>query len=185
MQSMRGFDGDNGGRTFVNYCTRRNARSRQGVCDGARRVPRTDSAGDAGRPGPGPSRVGRCPDSQADSDVHQGRRANLPGEVRVVPSARLDRADVARDLRRGAALGALDQEPRRRAPDAALAHRQDRRHPALPERSLADRRADRHHRPLGRRRRAEGRPEGHAAAGQVGRRQRLELRAASSADRPI
>ena len=77
-----------------------------------------------------------------------------------------------------AALGALDQEPRRRAPDAALAHRQDHRHPALPERSLADRRADRHHRALGRRRRAEGRPEGHAAAGQVGRRQRLELRRA-------
>ena len=33
------------------------------------------------------------------SDVHQGRRADLPGEVRVVPPARFDRADVARDLR--------------------------------------------------------------------------------------
>ena len=35
-------------------------------------------------------------------------------EVRVVPSARFDRADVARDLRGGAAVGALDQGPRRR-----------------------------------------------------------------------
>ncbi len=75
-------------------------------------------------------------------------------------------------------MGAVDQEPRRRSPDAALAHRQDHRHPALPERSVAERRADRHHRALGRCRRAEGRPEGHAAAGEVGGRQRLELRRA-------
>ena len=74
-------------------------------------------------------------------------------------------------------MGAVDQEPRRRPPDAALAHRQDRRHPVVQERPLAERRADRHHRALGRCRRAEGRPEGHAAAGEVGGRQRLELRA--------
>ena len=39
----------------------------------------------------------------------------------------------------------------------------DRRHPEVQERPVADRRPDRHHRPLGRRRRAAGRPEGHAA----------------------
>ena len=56
-----------------------------------------------------------------------------------MPPARLDRADVARDLRRGAAVGALDQGARRRPPDAAVAHRQDRRHPEVQERrSLTD-----------------------------------------------
>ena len=98
------------------------------------------------------------------ADLHQGHRADLPGEVRGVPPARFDRADVARHLRRGAAVGALDQGARRRPPDAAVAHRQDRRHAELQERSLADRRADRHDRAVGRRRRAAGRPEGHAGA---------------------
>ena len=87
------------------------------------------------RCGPGPAEDRPC------ADIHQGRRADLPGEVRGVPSARLDRADVARDLRGGAAVGEVDQGARRRAADAAVAHRQDRRHPAVQERSLADRRA--------------------------------------------
>ena len=61
-----------------------------------------------------------------DADVHQGHRADLPGEVRGVPPARLDGADVAHDLRRGAAVGALDQGARRRSPDAAVADRSRR-----------------------------------------------------------
>ena len=70
--------------------------------------------------------------------VHQGRRADPPGEVPGVPSPGLHRADVARDLRGSAPVGALDQGARRGAADAAVAHRQDRRHPAVQERSLAD-----------------------------------------------
>ena len=50
------------------------------------------------------------------------------------------------------------------AADAAMAHRQDRRHSALQERSVAHRRADRDDRQMGRCGRAEGRSEGHAAA---------------------
>ena len=69
--------------------------------------------------------------------------------------------------------------------DAAVAHRQDRRHPAVQERSIAQRRADRHDRAVGRRRRAARRPEGHAAAEAVAGRRRLELCAIRSADRRI
>ncbi len=58
------------------------------------------------------------------------------------------------------------------APDAAVAHRQDRRHPGLQERSLAERRAGRDDRSLGRSGRAEGRPEGHAGAEGRGRASR-------------
>ena len=63
----------------------------------------------------------------------------------------------------------VDQGARRGAADAALAHRQDRRHPGVQERPVAHRRADRHDRALGRRRRAEGRSEGHAAGRRRGR----------------
>ena len=48
------------------------------------------------------------------------------------------------DLRRRAAVGEVDRAARRRAADAAVAHRQDGRHPEVQERSLAERRADRH-----------------------------------------
>ncbi len=118
-----------------------------------------------------------------EADLHQRYRADLPGEVRSVPSARLDRADVARDLRRGASVGALDQGARGRASDAAVAHRQDRRHPGVQERSVAHRRSDRHDRALDRSGRAEGRPEGHAAAQGVAERAGLELREAVRPDR--
>ena len=60
----------------------------------------------------------------------------------------------------GAAVGALDQGARRDAPDAAVAHRPERRRAEVQERHVAQRRADRHDRPLGRRRRAAGRSEG-------------------------
>ena len=117
------------------------------------------------------------------ADVHQGRRADLPGEVRSVPPARLDRADVARHLRRGAAVGALDQGARRRHADAAVAHRQDGRRAELQERSLAQRQGDRHDRQVGRCRRAAGQPEGHAAAEDVARGAGLELRGAVRTER--
>ena len=48
------------------------------------------------------------------ADLHQRHRADLPEQVRSVPPARFDRADVARHVRRVAAVGAVDQEPRRR-----------------------------------------------------------------------
>ena len=76
------------------------------------------------------------------------------------------------DLRRGAALGEVDRGARRRAADAAVAHRQDGRHPEVQERSVAVRRADRDHRLVGGRRRAEGRPEGHAGRRSVAGRRR-------------
>ena len=63
-----------------------------------------------------------------------------------------------------------------RSPDAAVADRSQRRHPEVQERSLAHRRAGRHDRPLGRRRRAAGRSEGHAA----GRRRGRTIRAGTS-----
>ncbi len=66
---------------------------------------------------------------------------HLPGQVHAVPSRRHRRADVADDLRRGPAVGAVDPPARREPRDAAVASRQDRRHPPLQERSVADRRA--------------------------------------------
>ena len=57
-----------------------------------------------------------------------------------MPSAQQHGADVAGDLRRGAAVGEVDRCARRRAADAAVAHRQDGRHPEVQERSLAERR---------------------------------------------
>ena len=60
-------------------------------------------------------------------DVLQGHRADLPGQVPGVPSAELDRADVAHHLRGSASVGPRDQGARRAAPDAALAHRPERR----------------------------------------------------------
>ena len=80
-------------------------------------------------------------------------------------------------------VGAVDQDPRGGAPDAALAHRPDHRHPGVQERSLAQRRRDQDHRPLGGRGRAEGRPEGHAAAGRSGRASRAGT-TRSCSDRP-
>ena len=80
----------------------------------------------------------------------------------------------------------VDQGARGRAPDAAVAHRQDRRHPALQERPLAVRRARSTPSSAGSMRGApQGRPEGHAAAEEVRQRRRVELRRVSSAGRRI
>ncbi len=55
--------------------------------------------------------------SRADPDVRQGRRADPLFEVRRVPSPDDVRADVAREVRRGAAVGEVDQATAsRRAP---------------------------------------------------------------------
>ena len=92
----------------------------------------------------------RCPGPAEDGpDLHQGCRADLPGEMRGVPPAGFDRADVAADLRGIPPVGEVDQDARRRAPDAAVAHRQGRRHPAVQVRPVAERLADRHDRPDG------------------------------------
>ena len=63
-----------------------------------------------------------------------------------------------------------------RAADAAVAHRQEHRHPRVQERSQPDRRAGEDDRQLGGRRRADGRSEGHAAADGVPRSERLAAR---------
>ena len=84
-----------------------------------------------------------------------------------VPSPGHVGADVARHLRRSPAVGAVDPAARRQPRHAAVASRQDRRHPPLQERSLAERRRDRDDRALGRRRRAAGQPGRHAGAADV------------------
>ena len=104
----------------------------------------------------------------------------LPGQVPGVPSAELDRADVAHHLPGSAAVGALDQGARRDAPDAAVAHR-----PSVGvqkfknDMSLTDEQIDTIV-ALGRRRRAAGRSEGHAAA-QAARRPTTSGRASATA----
>ena len=77
------------------------------------------------------------------TDVRQGRRADSPAVVRHVPSAGAVGADVADDLRRRAAVGALDQDARGGPRDAAVAHRPERRHPEVQGRSVVERRRDR------------------------------------------
>ena len=61
-------------------------------------------------------------------------------------------------------VGAVDSSSVWHPADAAVAHRQVRRRPEIQERHVAQRRADRHHRELGRSGRAAGQPERHAAA---------------------
>ena len=63
------------------------------------------------------------------------------------------------------------------APDAAVAHRPERRRAEVQERHVADRRADRHDRALGRCGAPAGRPEGPAAGQAARHRQRMAGRA--------
>ncbi len=86
---------------------------------------------------------------RAGADVHEGRRADPPGQVPGVPSAELDRADVAPHVRRCRRSTPTRSRRGRRAADAAVAHRQDRRHPGVQERPQPDRRADRDDRAAG------------------------------------
>ena len=103
-------------------------------------------------------------------DIAPDSAAQLP----ELPSARRRRADVARHLRRSAAVGARDQAAHRHRParrrDAAVVHREEHRHPALQGRSVAQRRGDREDREVGRQRRAARQSGRHAAAAQVRRR---------------
>ena len=78
----------------------------------------------------------------SNPDVLEGRRANLPGQVHLVPRARFDRPDVAQNVSGRASVGPFDQGPCRRPSDAAVAHRQVGRHSALQERHVAQRQAD-------------------------------------------
>ena len=118
----------------------------------------------------------RGADGRRGRDVRERRRADPAAEVPDLPPGRQHGADVPGDLAGDAAVGALHQGPRAVARDAALASRQDRRHPALHQRPVAERRADRHHRALGRRRGAARRPRRHAAAGGVAGRRPLRAR---------
>ena len=100
--------------------------------------------------------------------LHEGHRADPAAQLRELPSARRRGADVARHLRGRAAVGARDQAAHRHRPegrrDAAVVRREEHRHPAVPQRSVAERRRDRDDREVGRQRRAARQPGRHAAA---------------------
>ncbi len=132
---------------------------------------------DAGRPVRHGDASFRHRHPRQTGDVLQGRRAHPPGEMPGVSSAELDRADVAHQVRRGAALGEVDPRPRRDASDAAVAHRSQRRRAEVQERHVAERRPGGDDRPLGRSGRAAGRPERPAAPQAARDRQRVEGRA--------
>ena len=99
-----------------------------------------------------------------------------------MPPARFRGADVAADLRGGAALGARHQGPHPVAHaarrHAALVPREGHRHPALQERPLAERGGDREDRRLGRQRGAARQPGRPAAAARLRRRGRMDHRRA-------
>ena len=81
--------------------------------------------------------IGFGAQTRRGANVLQGHRANSSEQVSGVSSAELDRADVPDHLRRKPAVGALDQDARRDAADAALAHRPERRRPEVQERHVA------------------------------------------------
>ena len=87
-----------------------------------------------------------------------------------LPSRRHRRADVAHHVRGSAALGAIDSAARGQPRDAAVASRQDGRHPRLQERSSLTDDEIATDREVGRRRRAAGQPGRHAAAADFSRR---------------
>ena len=88
------------------------------------------------------------------------------------------------DLRRGAAVGARHQAAHRHRParrrHAAVVRREEHRHPAVPERSVAERRGDRDDREVGRQRRAARQPGRHAAGRRSTPTQRVGDRHAGS-----
>ena len=107
----------------------------------------------------------------AGAHLHERHRADHAALVSDVSPARHQRADVAAHLRGRAPVGARDQGQGDAAADAALAHRAERRHPAVQGRSVAERRRDCDDRGVGRRRRAARQPRRHAGAADVpGRR---------------
>ncbi len=80
---------------------------------------------------------------QRRSDLYQRHRADSAAQLPELPSAGRRRADVARHVRRRAAVGARDQAAHRhraaRRRDAAVVRREEHRHPAVQERSVAER----------------------------------------------
>ena len=89
-------------------------------------------------------RAVRSPQSAVRSRRRSRRTSRRSSrQVPDLPSPGHVGADVARHLRRSAAVGALDPAARRQPRHAAVASRQDRRHPPLQERPLAERRRDR------------------------------------------
>ena len=142
---------------------------------GARRWPGCVArAAGASRPSRPKRRCRRSPRTSRRFSRRSARRVTGPIRSRRCRS---------QTYRADAAVRQLDQEPRRHPPDAAMASRQERRHSEVQERSLALRQGNRHHRPLDRRRRAEGRPEGHAGGREVAGRSGLELRRACTGRR--
>ena len=80
----------------------------------------------------------------AAGDVHERRRADPAALLPELPSSRLDRADVAADLRRRAAVGAIHEEPRRRSAqmppwhvDATVGIRKFKDDPSLSDEEIA------------------------------------------------
>ena len=108
-------------------------------------------------------------------DLCQGHRAALAEELPGLPPARRRRPDVPADLRRGPAVGAVDQDEGARRRDAAVPLRPDR-HPGPEGRPAAQRGRDADLRPLGGRRCAARQHGRHAAAAAVLRHQQVDLR---------
>ena len=87
-------------------------------------------------------------------------------------------------LRRGAAVGARDQDADRpraaRRRDAAVVRREEHRHPEVQGRSVAERRGDREDREVGRQRRAARQSGRHADAARLRQRRQVDARRAGS-----
>ena len=103
---------------------------------------------------PNPQSAVRSPQAAIRNPQRQRSRSDVAPIFQTklpdVPSPWHVRADVAHHLRGRAAVGAFDPAARRQPRHAAVASRQDRRHPPLQERPLAERRRDRDDCPLGR-----------------------------------
>ena len=115
--------------------------------------------------GVGPVGAGRR--RPVGADLREGRRADLLFQVRRVPPPDDVRADVAGEVRRGAAVGAVDQAARGGAHHAAVGRRPRARR--LQERPAPVGQGDRDHRRLGRCRRAQGQRQGPAGGADVRR----------------
>ena len=115
-----------------------------------------------------------------DADVLEGRRADSLQQLRRLSSAGRGGADGAHHLSERAAVGARHQEQGCRARDAAVGREPGEHEDRQRSQPVAERHRD--DRPLGGRRRAEGRRQGSAARADVPGR-RLGVRAAGRGDR--
>ena len=167
-------------------------RSPLGLNRKATHAARTGSEPWTGATGGGCGRAGRaCTRGRRHADLQQGRRADPVHELRHLSSRRRDRADAAHELRRGPAVGPRHQAGRDLPDDAAVGRRP--RGGPLRQRPAPRAEGPRHHRRLGRRRRARRQPA--RFAGVAGLRRRLADRHAGRgadlgavrrlADRPL